>query len=799
MKLSLVILLLCVITVVPVFGNNLEWVDQFEYQQGVVFEDHIIDNDGNTYITGYFRGTYDFNPGAGTTTLSSVGNTSNTYDIFILKINSFGTFQWAKRIGGTTDDFGHRITYDSNGDILVAGYSEGTVDFDPNGGVFNLNSNPSGSNYVLKLSSAGNFIWAKINIPLYVYNIKKIAVDNYDNILIAGGLQNTRDFDAGAGTTNLTSNNFTDIFIQKLDVNGDFIWAKSFEGSDSYDLLRDLTFDDDNNIYTIGEFTGTVDFNPNFGTNQLVSNGPKELFIQKLDENGNYIWAKNIGGDSYEVITDILIHNSKIYTTGYFYSTIDVNPGAGIENMTSAGNYDAFFLKLDLDGNYFWSKQITGSLTVGFGSLFIENDKIVSAGALNGTVNFDPSGSGYSLTEIGIDDFCILELDTNGIFLNVKQIGNTGARASATRITKDNQGNRYIYGAFRGTIDFDYNATTNFKTSSFTNQSDRFLLKYDVVNYCFNSIDESICAGQTYNFGGQILSTAGIYKDTITTVNCDSIITLNLSINNIQNTTIDTTICYNSNYTFADLTTVSNIIVNQSYTSNFTSILTGCDSNVTENITVLPELTGTHNETVCFGESILVNGTSYDASNLTGIEVYSNIGNYGCDSTVTVNLTILPAIDVSVTESGATLMANNSTATYLWLENCNSTGTQISGETNQTFNVLNTGNYAVIVTEGNCIDTSDCYFVQLSGLDNTINQPNFTIYPNPANHVVSIESNISQGEFVTLSMFDITGKLMIQNKFKGKLQLDISSIESGIYVIRLQANSEVFTQQLVIE
>jgi len=316
-----------------------------------------------------------------------------------------------------------------------------------------------------------------------------------------------------------------------------------------------------------------------------------------------------------------------------------------------------------------------------------------------------------------------------------------------------------------------------------------------------SSLTETIC-GATYTSpsGNYTWNTSGTYNDTIpNSFGCDSIITITLTLNSIQNTTIDTTICYNSNYTFADLTTASNIIVNQSYSSNFTSILTGCDSNVTENITVLTELTGTHNETVCFGESIIVNGTTYDASNLTGIEVYSNVGIYGCDSTVTVNLTILPAINISVSENGANLMATNSSATYQWLENCNTTGTPISGETNQTYTAPNTGNYAVIITEGNCIDTSDCYFVQLGGLDNSINQPLFSIFPNPANHVVSIESNISQGELVTLSMFDVTGKLMIQNKFKDKLQLDINSFESGIYVIRIQSNSEVFTQQLVIE
>ena len=733
LKNTLNILFVCLTTLS--FANNFDWVDQFTYQQGVVTEGHVIDNNGNTFITGYFRGTHDFNPGIGVFNLSSVGNTSNTYDIFIQKIDANGNFSWAKRIGGTTDDFGHKIAFDSNGDVLIAGYSEGTVDFNPGAGVFNLNSNSSGSNFVLKLTSSGNFVWAKINVQEFVYNIKKIKLDNNDNIYISGGLQNTRDFDPGPGTATLTSNSFTDIFIQKLDSNGDFIWAKSMIGNDSYDLLRDIAFDNNNNIYAVGEFTGTVDFNPNFLVNQLTSNGPKELFVQKLDPNGNYIWAKNIGGNSYEVISDIEIYHSKIYTTGYFQSTIDIDPGAGVQNMVSAGNYDAFFLKLELNGDFIWGKQITGPQTVSFSSLFLEEGKIISAGSLNGTVDFDPSANVENLTEIGIDDFCILELDTNGLFISANQVGSPGARISASSISKDDLGNRYIFGSFRGTVDFDYNSSTNSLTSSVTNHSDQFVVKYDAVIYCSTTVDTSLCEGQTFSFNNQILSTPGIYIDTLTSANCDSIVTLNLTFYGI---------------------------------------------------------TGTDTQNVC-DSLVWIDGLTYFTSNSIATFLLSNAN--GCDSTVTLNLTI-NTVDASISNNDNTLSANNNSAAYQWI-NCD--GAPVQGETNQIFNPVINGDYALIVDNGTCIDTSNCVSITTVELNENNSNPIFSISPNPASNIISINYFGNSSKECVIKIIDLTGKIVLEESFQFSTTFSIEKLNSGAYFLTLENENNVFVEKIIIE
>ena len=108
----------------------------------------FIDSSGNVYTTGYFTGTVDFDPGAGTSNLTSVGST----DIFISKLDSSGNFVWAKSMGGTGTDQANSISIDSSSNIYTTGYFAGTVDFDPGAGTSNLTS-ASGSNdiFILKL------------------------------------------------------------------------------------------------------------------------------------------------------------------------------------------------------------------------------------------------------------------------------------------------------------------------------------------------------------------------------------------------------------------------------------------------------------------------------------------------------------------------------------------------------------------------------------------------------------------------------------------------------------------------
>jgi hypothetical protein len=244
-----------------------------------------LDSTGNFYVTGWFHGTVDFDPGAGTFNMTSIGGTSDV-DIFILKCDSSGSFIWAKLLEGAglhSSGLGQSITLDAVGNVYLTGDFNGTVDFDPGSSIFNLNSGNGNSNvFILKLDASGNFIWAiSIEGGLDAHSLA-IKIGPSGGVYITGGFQGTADFDPDKGISYLmTSLGVTDIFVLKLDTSGNFVWAKSMGGANA-DKGYALAVDASGNVYTTGSFQSTADFDPGPGTYNLTSEGNSDAFILKL-------------------------------------------------------------------------------------------------------------------------------------------------------------------------------------------------------------------------------------------------------------------------------------------------------------------------------------------------------------------------------------------------------------------------------------------------------------------------------------------------------------------------------------
>ncbi len=289
-----------------------------------------------------------------------------------------------------------------------------------------------------------------------------ITTDAGGNVYTTGLFSGTTDFDPGAGTAYLTSAGYSDIFIQKLDCAGNFLWAKRMGGS-SYDLGYSITTDAGGNVYTTGLFELTVDFDPGAGTTNLTSVGNEDIFIQKLDSAGNLLWVKQMGGTEddrgFSITTDSGVN---VYTTGYFYGTADFDPGAGTYNLTSAGMNDIFIQKLDSAGNLLWVKQMGGNDYDVVNSITTDaGGNVYTTGYFYGTADFDPGAGTTNLISAGGDDIFIQKLDSAGNLLWVKQMGGNDYEAGNS-ITTDAGGNVYTTGSFYGTADFDPGAgTTN--------------------------------------------------------------------------------------------------------------------------------------------------------------------------------------------------------------------------------------------------------------------------------------------------------------------------------------------------
>ena len=446
-------------------------------------------------------------------------NKAKIKQIFLLLISliySFANAQgsdtslvWAKSFGGSGSDIGTSITTDASGNIYTVGLFNGTVDFNPSTSqIFNITSNGNDDIFITKTDASGNFVWAKRIGGNGFDNANSIATDNNGNIYITGYFSMTVDFDPSAtGVFNMTSAmGSDDIFICKLDTNGNFVWAKAM-GDEDYDNGFSITTDLAGNIYTTGTFRGTVDFDPSIsGVFNLTSSGKSDIFISKMDSAGNFIWAKKIGGAGDDLSSCILIGSTgDILISGGYRETVDFDPSdSGTVNKTSKGGYDIFILKLDSNGAFLWVNTM-GSQIDDLAKCIAVNSsgQIYVTGYFNETVDFDPSVSNTAnLTAQGSNygDIFVSKFEMDGSYIWAKKMGNA-AEDIGYSLTIDANGNSYISGSFSSTVDFDPSSEGVFNLTS-AGLVDIFVSKLDTNG---NLVWAKAIGGTTYDVGRSII------------------------------------------------------------------------------------------------------------------------------------------------------------------------------------------------------------------------------------------------------------------------------------------------------
>ena len=295
---------------------------------------------------------------------------------------------------------------------------------------------------------------------------KAIAVDSAGNVYSAGLFSGTADFDPGAGIYNLTSvSGSQDIYISKLDSAGNFIWAKAIGGLND-DQANGIAVDDSGNVLVTGEYFKTVDFDPGPGVyNMTVPTSPfgatSEIFILKLNNSGDFIWVRSMGGPQSDVGEAITADDSgNVYTTGEFYYTSDLDPGPGTLYLGGSAATNIFVIKLDNSGSLVWAKSFN-STSAGFASYgrsiaVDSHHDVYTTGATGAPFDFDPgpgtssgTGSGGSGTDIFIS-----KLDSIGNFAWTDVFGG-GGDDGGNGVTVDGSGNVYATGYFRGLVDFN--------------------------------------------------------------------------------------------------------------------------------------------------------------------------------------------------------------------------------------------------------------------------------------------------------------------------------------------------------
>lgn len=300
-----------------------------------------------------------------------------------------------------------------------------------------------------------------IGIP-YVYGI---ATDTSDAAYTTGYFAHEVDFDPGPNEYLMTAYGVVDGFVCKLNSDGDFVWARQIGGAGSGVIAYAIDSDREGNVFITGGFSSFVDFDPGPQTHTLYAFGESDIFILKLNQNGEFQWVKNIGGvlgGCWGSHISIEENTSNIYTTGTTSGQIDFDPGTGVFLMGNGDpKYNIFISKLDSLGNFIWAKEIRGptewSFTSGT-SIAIDqtNGNIYTAGHFYGTCDFDTGPGIDSMTSNGEADVFLLKLDSHGDYQWALQMGGvSNDYCPAVALGSSGNDNLYVSGGYNGTVDFD--------------------------------------------------------------------------------------------------------------------------------------------------------------------------------------------------------------------------------------------------------------------------------------------------------------------------------------------------------
>ncbi|MFN8311130.1 MAG: T9SS type A sorting domain-containing protein [Chitinophagales bacterium] len=300
-----------------------------------------------------------------------------------------------------------------------------------------------------------------------------------------------------------------------------------------------------------------------------------------------------------------------------------------------------------------------------------------------------------------------------------------------------------------------------------------------------SNISQTICFGSTYNFNQQTLAASGVYRDTVQTAQgCDSIITLTLNISPQANYQLSAAICSGQSYHFGSkVLTVAGV-----YRDTLQTAL-GCDSFITLTLTVNTFVTAAIDAAICSGSSYTFGGKQLNAA---GVYTDTLLSSGGCDSIVTLSLSVHPAPQPVIVQNGVDLSTQQFDA-YQWQLN----GSAIGAATSAQYTAIQNGSYTVLVTDSNsCQAISGAVLVTNVGIKEA-EVFRCSIHPNPASTDVLIQVEWEVLSNATLSVINAEGQLILEQPATTSQYLNVSHWPAGLYNIRISHASGEVNKRLV--
>ena len=332
---------------------------------------------------------------------------------FILTKAQSQTFEWVKSFANPINSSTKgEIKIDDNGNIYIVSSFYGIIDINPGPGVNMVSSLDTmgiarRSTFIVKLDSLGNYIWGVAfgGESAYALEAEFMELDNNGNLVIAGNFHGTIDFDPGMGVFPIigpvSGSGYSIGFILKLDTNGNFLWASSFDQSENV-YFQAMTIDSLNNVIVLGTFRDTVDFDPGPSVYNLAAPGfyPKD-FMRKLNSNGQFVWVKTFSSTGGRFNPLNISTVGDYYVVGTFADSAFVNTTSGIDTLVNLDGWsNSFITKMDTSGQFIWARAIGPGIVWGDEIKLDQSKNIIVTGYYNNpSVDFDPGPGVYNLNQ----------------------------------------------------------------------------------------------------------------------------------------------------------------------------------------------------------------------------------------------------------------------------------------------------------------------------------------------------------------------------------------------------------------
>lgn len=696
-------------------------------------------SNGEYFVTGFSNGT-DTNLPAG----------YGGIDILILKLNSTGTILWKTRIGAEGNDVANSVCATSDGGCIVAGYTNSTNNNFPTG--YGMNDI-----IVIKLNSAGGVMWMKRMGGSWSDFAKSIHSTTDGGYILAGA---TSSLDA-----NVPDNHgMDDIYIIKLDQNGDKVWAKCYGGTwADYAEFVEQTQDGG---YFVAGYSNSID------SCMPENHGEFDSYAMKLDPSGNVIWANLYGESMYD----------------FAYSACSTSDGGYILVGSSMSNYmngdleDFYIVKINSTGNVIWEKRINGSGNdVATSVLSTSNGGCVFSGYTTS------SGTGFPNFHGG-NDYFSMRLDENGNATWAKCYGgsNDDFANSICPAVADNQ---YLIAGYSSSMNGD--VTGNHGLADF------WIVKVNIE--CTPtpvSRQVNICQGNSYSYNGHVYTMTGTYHDTVhSECGCDSIIVTNLTVHSLPVVTLSgpSPVCNNST---GNIYSTESGMTNYSWTIPVGATITAGGGNMDNSVTLTWTSAGT--------KMIKVN----------------YFDQYGCTAVapkqinVMVNASPIPVITGPSTTCVNSIVTFSTTpwqTNYLWAVSPG--GYIVSGKGTRvvtvkwlfpgahwiSLNYTNLSGCAAATPTVKNVAVTNCKSASAengseSGLTNEEENFDFKIYPNPASETVTISGTIL-GDIKIMNAF---GELILSRNNILTEKIDVSKLAPGVYFVEFKQGTLRVMKKLII-